>query len=86
MNVRRFQWIVTQTLLVPVLLPLGVAAVLTWQIHVLVTAEYWFDHSDQVNARLRELDSAPDRANVRTPAADWDLDLLERKSPMSIGA
>jgi PAS domain S-box-containing protein len=56
MNLREFNRILEQTLLVPVLLLLALAAILVWQIQSTLTAQRLIDHSDQVSTNARDVE------------------------------
>ena len=56
MNLREFQRILLQTVLLPILLLMALAGVLIWQLEITLRAQRWIGHSDQVTANLHELE------------------------------
>jgi PAS domain S-box-containing protein len=56
LNIREFQRILLQTIVLPILLLLVLAGVLIWQIEITLSAQRWIDHSDQVTAQVHELE------------------------------
>jgi PAS domain S-box-containing protein len=55
-NLREFQRILLQTVLLPILLLMALAGALIWQLEITLRSERWLDHSDQITANLHELE------------------------------
>ena len=56
MNLREFQRILFQSILLPILLLLALAGALIWQVEATLAAQRLIDHSDEVTAEIHELE------------------------------